>query len=44
MSPKLTQGSKLPALALNLTDGQSRSLPDDRSGRYLVLLFYRGNW
>ena len=44
MPPKLAQGDKLPKLSLNLIDGRAITLPDDMTGRYLVLLFYRGNW
>jgi len=41
---KLVQGDKLPQLTLNLIDGSAITLPDDMPGRYLVLLFYRGDW
>ncbi|MBM3925382.1 MAG: redoxin domain-containing protein [SAR202 cluster bacterium] len=44
MPQKLAQGDKLPRLSLSLTDGRAVTLPDDMTGRYLVLLFYRGNW
>ena len=44
MADKLVQGDKLPDISLNLTDGGSLDLPRDMAGRYLVLLFYRGNW
>ena len=44
MADKLVQGDKLPEISLNLTDGRSLDLPRDVTGRYLVLLFYRGNW
>ena len=44
MPAKLIQGDKLPDILLNLIDGRSLDLPRDMSGRYLVLLFYRGNW
>lgn len=40
----LVQGGKIPQIELHLTDGSKITLPDDISGRYLVLLFYRGNW
>lgn len=41
---KLVQGDKLPDLTLNLIDGSTLTLPKDMPGRYLALLFYRGNW
>ena len=44
MADKLVQGDKLPDISLSLTDGRSLNLPRDITGRYLVLLFYRGNW
>ena len=44
MAQKLIQGDKIPNLTLNLIDGQTLDLPADMTGRYLVLLFYRGNW
>ena len=44
MADKLVQGDKLPRLKLNLIDGGTMVLPDDMPGRYLALLFYRGDW
>ena len=44
MSRKLVQGDKLPALTFSLIDGRTLTLPESMSSRYLVLLFYRGNW
>ena len=44
MTHKLVQGDKLPHVTLDLTDGRTYDLPQDMTGRYLVLLFYRGNW
>ena len=44
MDQKLVQGDKLPDITLNLTDGQTLDIPRDMTGRYLVILFYRGNW
>ena len=40
----LIQGDKIPAITLNLIDGGTLNLPDEIEGRYLALLFYRGNW
>ena len=40
----LTQGDKLPSITLDLIDGSTVSLPNGITGRYLALLFYRGNW
>ncbi len=40
----LIQGDTLPRVTLTLIDGGTITLPDDISGRYLALLFYRGNW
>ena len=44
MPEKLTQGDRLPTIELNLTDGSTVTLPGQISGRYLALLFYRGEW
>ena len=44
MAEKLVQGDTLPDISFNLTGGRSLDLPRDMTGRYLVLLFYRGNW
>ena len=44
MSQKLVQGDKLSPLTLKLIDDRRISLPDELPGRYLALLFYRGNW
>lgn len=44
MPNKLVQGDKLPQTALRIIDGTTLRLPDDLYGRYMALLFYRGNW
>ncbi len=44
MADKLVQGDRLPGMTLNLIDGATITLPDEMPGRYLALLFYRGNW
>ena len=44
MADKLQQGDRFPPLTLNLIDGGSIRIPDDLSGRYTALLFYRGHW
>ena len=44
MPHKFIQGDKLPKVTFNLRDGRTITLPDEMQGRYLVLLFYRGNW
>ncbi len=44
MPHKLIQGDKLPLFTFSLIDGRTITLPESMSSRYLVLLFYRGNW
>ncbi len=44
MGEKLQIGDKLPPLQLKLLDGGSLNVPEDMTGRYLILLFYRGHW
>ncbi len=41
---KLIQGDRLPEITLDLIDGGTLKLPKEMPGRYLALLFYRGNW
>ncbi|MFP6594433.1 MAG: hypothetical protein VB860_05560 [Dehalococcoidia bacterium] len=41
---KLVQGDKLPTITFDLTDGETLTMPDEMPGRYVALLFYRGNW
>ena len=40
----LYPGDKFPALAVTLPGGDSLQLPDTLSGRFGVVLFYRGSW
>ena len=40
----LSPGDRFPALAFNLTDGDTIDLPDALAGGYGVVLFYRGAW
>ena len=44
MPEKLVQGDRFPKIRLDLTDGSTITLPDQTPGRYLALLFYRGEW
>ena len=44
MGEKLQQGDRLPDISLNLIDGNTLTLPEAMSARYLALLFYRGVW
>ncbi len=44
MTEKLIQGDRFPRIELDLTDGSTITLPDQIPGRYLALLFYRGEW
>ena len=44
MTEKLVQGDRFPKIELDLIDGSTMSLPRDIPGRYLALLFYRGEW
>ena len=44
MVEKLIQGDRFPRIELNLTYGSTITLPEQIPGRYLVLLFYRGEW
>ncbi len=44
MTDKLIQGDPFPTIELNLTDGSTVTLPGQIDGRYLALMFYRGEW
>ncbi len=44
MNKKLDTGDAFPKLSLSLAGGASMTVPDDLSGNYAVLLFYRGHW
>ena len=41
---KLIQGDRFPKIELDLTDGFTITIPEQIPGRYLALLFYRGEW
>ena len=40
----LHPGDRFPALTLALTGGGTLRLPDDLTGHFSVILFYRGSW
>ncbi|MFH8447068.1 peroxiredoxin family protein [Streptomyces sp. NPDC018026] len=42
--PLLSPGDPFPALTLNLTGGESVTLPDAFGDHFGVVLFYRGSW
>ena len=44
MAEKLQQGDRFPTITLKLVSGETMSVPEDMSTRYLALLFYRGHW
>jgi peroxiredoxin len=37
-------GDVFPEYSVHLVDGQTLHLPQDLSGEYSVLIFYRGSW
>ena len=41
---KLQQGDRFPSLTLNLVGGGQVRIPEDMTGRYAAVLFYRGHW
>ena len=41
---KLQQGDRLPSITLKLIGGDTLTLPEQMSSRYLALLFYRAHW
>ena len=44
MGQKLQQGERFPSLILKLVGGETVTIPDQMSSRYVALLFYRGHW
>ncbi len=44
MDGKLGIGAAFPPIRLDLVDGRSLDLPDGMTGRYNIVLFYRGHW
>ena len=44
MGEKLQQGDRFPSITLKLVGGDTVTMPDDMSSRYVALLFYRGQW
>ena len=44
MGEKLQQGDRFPSITLKLVGGDTVTMPDDVSSRYVALLFYRGQW
>ena len=44
MPEKLIQGDRFPTIELDITDSSTIEIPRQVSGRYLALLFYRGEW
>ena len=41
---KLQQGDRFPSMTFNTVDGKQIRIPDDMTGRYAAVLFYRGHW
>jgi hypothetical protein len=44
MAKQLNGGDLFPDYQVQTTDGRSLQLPQDLSGEYSVLIFYRGSW
>lgn len=44
MADKLGSGSQFPRLSMEMLDGSQKSLPDDLSADFTVVLLYRGHW
>ena len=41
---KLQQGDRFPSMTFNTADGKQIRIPEDMTGRYAAVLFYRGHW
>ena len=44
MTRQLDAGDMLPEYIVNTVDGRTLKVPQDLSGEYSVILFYRGSW
>lgn len=44
MAHKLGAGAQFPAMTLSRVDAGTFELPDDFTGKYAIVLFYRGHW
>ena len=44
MAKQLNMGDLFPQYTVQTVDGRTLHLPQDLSGEYSVLIFYRGSW
>ena len=44
MPRQLDAGHRFPQYQVGTVDGRTLDLPDDLSGEYAALIFYRGGW
>ena len=44
MAKQLNMGDQFPEYVVQTVDGRTRHIPQDLSGEYSVLIFYRGGW
>jgi peroxiredoxin len=44
MARQLNLGDPFPPYNVQTTDGRTLHLPQDLTGEYAALIFYRGNW
>ena len=44
MAQQLNGGDSFPEYVVKTVDGKTLRIPQDLSGEYAVLLFYRGGW
>ena len=44
MANKLAPGDSFPDMTLNLAGGGTINLPQDLTGQFNMVLFYRGHW
>ena len=44
MTRQLDAGDMFPEYIVNTVDGRTLKVPQDLSGEYSVIIFYRGSW
>jgi hypothetical protein len=44
LADKFNGGDTFPTITLSVSGGDTRTLPDDLTAPFAILLFYRGQW
>ena len=44
MAKQLNPGDPFPSYSVRVTDGKTLTIPQDLTGEYAIIIFYRGVW